>query len=164
MSRQHTLYSLHITPFSTACLILPDPTTEDLLGDFPSRAIEVRNLILDHWKKTRDPITLIRHNIGFHHARKQKGVHIGYEAYKDLHPASSEYIMTLFRLLFRILDDVYDYSEPYGITPRKEDIKPLYQMAMELKRIIEEEPFEKTNDAVEKYFRMIAEQQAQADD
>jgi len=132
-----------------------EKATEELLPHFPARAVEIRNLILEHWQQICGPITRIRHNIGFHHAKNRKGVETGYDAYKEIHPQSSEYIMNLFRVFFRILDEVYDYSEPYGIPPRKEDIEPLYQMAMELKRFIEENPTEKVLDAAQSFLHKI---------
>jgi hypothetical protein len=132
-----------------------EKATEELLPHFPTRAIEVRNLILDHWKLICGPVTRIRHNIGFHHAKSRKGVEVGYDAYKELHPLSSEYIMNLFRVFFRALAEVYEYSEPYSIPPKKEDTEEIYQMAMHLKRFMDENPTATVVDASQSFLRNL---------
>jgi hypothetical protein len=128
------------------------------INDFPEKVVEVRDLILEHWQKIEDPIRRIRHNIGFHQSKKRKGSSNGYESYRELHPLSADYIMTLFRVFFRLLDDVYDYEESYMFKPNKDETDVLYDMALQLKRSIDESPQENLMKVAEELFNKLLEE------
>lgn len=129
-----------------------DHVSEKLLQNLPDVAKEVRDQILSHWEVIAEPITQIRHNIGFHGAPKRKGMRRGYAAYKILHPLSSEYVMTLMRVFFRLVANVYEVAEHQIRPTTSEDIDSLMRIASELRSKIDATP---TKDSLEKLLREV---------
>jgi hypothetical protein len=126
--------------------------SKELLPNLPPPAVGVRDLILEHWAMIADPVTLIRHNIGFHGAPKRKGMKRGYAAYRSLHPQSSEYVMTLMRVFFRFVDEVYEGAERRMRPTAPGEIDALMAMARELRSEIEATPKRDTLDDLSKFF------------
>jgi hypothetical protein len=116
--------------------------SKELLPQLPPLARKVRDDILAHWAIMAQPVALIRNNIGFHGSPKRKGVQHGYSAYSRLHPQSSEYVMTLMRVFFRLVDQVYQGAERRMRPSAPDEINTLMSMATELRSEIEATPLE----------------------
>jgi len=129
-----------------------EQVSKELLPHLPPRAVEVRDLILEHWAMIAEPVTLIRHNIGFHGAPKMKGMKRGYAAYRSLHPQSSEYVMTLMRVFFRLVDEIYDGAERRMRPTAPGETDSLMAMAQDLRSEIEATP---TGDALDDLARFF---------
>jgi hypothetical protein len=114
--------------------------SRELERQLPERARGVRELILEHWELMREPVAIIRNNIGFHGARRQSGMRHGYAAYQKLHPLSAEYIMTLMRVYFRLVDEVYEGAERRMRPATPDEVEALMAMAAELRSEIEATP------------------------
>jgi hypothetical protein len=109
----------------------------ELVVNASHKASEVRTLILEHWEDIRSPMTQIRNNIGFHGAVKEKGKSLGYSAYFSIHPFSSEYIMTLMRVFFRLMEEVYESAETIARQVNPGEIDLLMEQAKLTKQMIE---------------------------
>ena len=118
--------------------------TASTVDQLPERAKAVRQEILDHWEKIKEPINKIRHNIGFHGGKKIKNSTSGYSAYSDtqLHPWSPDYILQLLRVFFRDFDKVVSRSENYYLHIAEEDTEKIYEIAKKMKKDMDEIPIE----------------------
>lgn len=139
----HTLltvyYSFLYSLFDPSATNFPK-ITERLLQDLPAEAANVRRMILEHWETIRKPIAVIRSNIGFHGSPKEKGQKHGYDAYREIHPWASEYLMTSIRVFFRLLDETYKMKEKMIMTPDRADTLELLQMAKDMKAYMDATP------------------------
>ena len=129
-----------------------DRVSRELLPQLPALAAEVRDGILEHWALIAEPVTLIRHNIGFHGAPKRRGVRRGYAAYRSLHPQSPEYVMTLMRVFFRLVDEAFEGAERRVRPTAPGEIDALMSMASKLRSEIEATP---TEDALKELARFF---------
>ena len=116
--------------------------TEKLMDSLPEEAKGVRKMILEHWKTIQEPISIIRSNIGFHGSPKSKGLKYGYGSFKSIHPWASEYLMTLMRVFFRFVHEVFESKEPMAIPPKRLDTLEILRMAKEMKAYIDANPTE----------------------
>ncbi len=119
-----------------------EQVSKELLPQLPPFARKVRDDILSRWATMAQPVALIRNNIGFHGSPKRKGVMHGYSAYRRLHPQSSEYVMTLMRVFFRLVNQVYQGAERRLRPSAPDEINALMSMANELRSEIEATPLE----------------------
>ncbi|MGD0076618.1 MAG: hypothetical protein ABSD31_20155, partial [Candidatus Binataceae bacterium] len=119
-----------------------EQVSKELLPHLPSPASEVCDRLLEHWAVIAQPVTLIRNNIGFHGSSKRKGVGHGYAAYRSLHPQSSEYVMTLMRVFFRLVDQTYQGAERRMRPAAPGEIDSLMRIASKLRSEIEATPGE----------------------
>lgn len=154
----HTLltvyYSFIYSLFDPSAMNFPK-VTANLLKNLPKEAIEVRQMILDHWKSVQKPISIIRSNIGFHGSPKERGTRHGYAAYRSLHPWASEYLMTLMRVFFRLAYEVFDSKEPTGIPPNHSDTVKIFGMAKEMKAFIDANPGQGVVEQLAGFFKRV---------
>ena len=76
----------------------------------------------------------------------------GYAAYRNLHPQSSEYVMTLMRVFFRLVDEVYEGAERRMRPPAPGEIDALMAMARKLRSEIEATPARDMLDDLARFF------------
>jgi hypothetical protein len=139
----HTLlacfYSFIYSLFDSRGVNFKD-VSKEVICQLPDPGNEVAERILDYWREIEENVQMIRHTIGFHGARKRKGVERGYEAYKRLHPLSSEYIMTLMMVFFRLVETRYEVLEVRVLPSDPDRTNQLMQIARDLKSQMEKSP------------------------
>src|SRR5271157_2034396 len=90
------LYSL----FDRAGINFAD-ATQAIQVSLPADTREVREKILALWSKIENPVTRIRHNVGFHGARAEDFHRDGISQLQRFHPLVPEALMGYLRVFFR---------------------------------------------------------------
>lgn len=97
-------------------------------------------LAIEQWQEIRQPMSIIRSNIGFHHSDEAKGANKGYASYGNIHPMAPELIMQALRVFFRRAAEVYEPREPYGVKPSSSDTEQLMRFVLRIRSEIEATP------------------------
>jgi len=97
----------------------------------PEPAIQVREKVLQVWAELKNPLQVIRHNVGFHGAKADKGHNFGFRQLDEFHPLLPQALCAYLRVFFRLLEEAYAGSRP--LTPAsRPDIGPLLEYARSL--------------------------------
>ena len=83
---------------------------KEIDSSLPEAVREIAFKIGGLWNEIRDPITRIRHNMGFHGARANKGRKDGAAQFYRLHPLLPQALAAYLRVFFRELEMVFDGS------------------------------------------------------
>jgi hypothetical protein len=91
----------------------------------------ISNKLIELWDGNKQHFAVIRNNIGFHGATKNKSIKKGYAQFEHLHPFISEIILQYLRIFFRITYRMYKTEGKRLNYPQKEEDSILIQMANE---------------------------------
>ena len=90
-------------------------TTEPYVPLLSENGKTIRTDLIKIWEKYKTPITILRHNIGFHGGEKIKGHDAGYGSLADIHPVTAELIMNHMALFFMEIDAIIPPKEDYNV-------------------------------------------------
>jgi len=126
-------------------------TTEPYINLLSEDGKKARNDLIEIWGKNKNPISKLRHNIGFHGGVKVKSHEVGYGALADIHPQTSEFIMNQMALFFIEIDAIIPPSENYNFHIDPSDAKKfLISRAEKLKEDMDDPTITKMMDAIKR--------------
>lgn len=103
--------------------------TESLRTELPSEAWEAREKAIEHWQSINKQMMLVRHKIGFHGEDNYKGLELGYEQYRNIHPIQPELVMMYLGAFFRFVHLHYDVKGSMVNPPTEESARGLLNAA-----------------------------------
>lgn len=141
----HTLllmyYSYLYSLFDRAGINFAD-ATQAIEVSLPADTREVRGKILALWSRIENPVTRIRHNVGFHGARAEDSHRDGISQLQRIHPGVPKALMGYLRVFFRHLEMCFSGARPLDPSARA-SVHQLLEYAKSLEKE-SEEPFDET--------------------
>ena len=77
-------------------------------SSLPQSARDVAANINNLWSEVREPLTRIRHNMGFHGARAQSGQNEAIKQVHRMHPLLPQALVAYLRVFFRQIGNIFD--------------------------------------------------------